>query len=468
MNKTNTVQDVLIVGGGPAGSTAASFLAMKGCQVTLLEKEKFPREHVGESLLPFCYWIFEELGVLDQLQKRFVRKPGVRFIDGEGRSSTTWCFNHVIDNPSHLSFQVDRSQFDQVLLENARRKGAVVQEETCVVSAELENADGIVNVQAVGPDGESQSYRSRFLLDASGRNAFLATRLGRRKTFEHLDRTAFWTHWKCSSLVGGLEEGLSLIVYLGEQKKGWIWIFPLAGDHLTVGVVVNNGYIHEMRNQLKEAGTKDWKDELYVRELKSSAFVNKVLAGARVVSPLKVEGNYSYYVDGEHKYGQRHALVGDASTFIDPIFSSGIFLSMNSSRLVSEAIYRRLHSGNGEGDAAFKAAYDKINGAYRLVYRLIQLFYSPDSISFAEAGAINQIEHSRHQDLMATGHFLLAGDFFDRHQEYLDFIDLLRDQGLFENFKHFVIDRKEFQALSCNATPEEVFPLKAASDQTAL
>jgi flavin-dependent dehydrogenase len=467
MKNENSIQDVLIVGGGPAGSTAASFLAMKGCRVTLLEKEKFPRDHVGESLLPFCYQLFDQLGVLDQLKATFVRKPGVRFIDGEGRSSTTWCFNHVIHNPSHLSFQVDRSKFDHVLLENARKKGANVHEETCVVSADLEDADGFVTVKAVGPDGAERTLRSRFLLDASGRDTFLATRLGQRKTFSHLDRTAFWTHWKCKSLMGGLEEGLSLIVYLGEKKKGWIWVFPLAEDHLTVGVVVNNSYIRDMRKKLQESGSESWKDDLYSQELKTSPFVCKILDGASVMGPLRVEGNYSYYVEPENKYGPRHALVGDAATFIDPIFSSGIFLSMNSSRLVSEAIHRRLHSANGDGDAAFKAAYEKINGAYRLVYRLIELFYNPEAISFAEAGAISQSEHSSHQHLMATGHFLLAGDFFDRHQEYLDFIDLLQSQGLFDNFRNFVLDRREFQALSCGAKTAEVFPPTASAVETS-
>src|SRR5271165_534400 len=121
--------DALVIGGGPAGSTAAALLARRGYSVRLLEKAKFPREHVGESLLPFCYWLFEDLGVVDDLKRRFVRKPGVRFVDGLGNVSTTWCFNHVIDNPSYLSFQVARGEFDHVLLKNATRLGAEVCEE---------------------------------------------------------------------------------------------------------------------------------------------------------------------------------------------------------------------------------------------------------------------------------------------------------------------------------------------------
>jgi flavin-dependent dehydrogenase len=134
---SNGLQDVIIIGGGPAGSTAASFLAMKGRRVTLLEKEKFPREHVGESLLPFCYKTFEALGVLDEMKRLFVRKPTVRFTTIDGTRSTNWCFNHVIKDESFLSFQVDRKIFDMVLLDNSRRLGAAVREQTRVNEVSL-------------------------------------------------------------------------------------------------------------------------------------------------------------------------------------------------------------------------------------------------------------------------------------------------------------------------------------------
>jgi flavin-dependent dehydrogenase len=459
------VDDVLIIGGGPAGSTAATFLSMKGHRVTLFEKEKFPREHVGESLLPFCYGIFEQLGVLEQMKSCFVRKPGVRFVDIEGKRSTSWCFNHVIHDPSFLSFQVTRSTFDQLLLDNSRKNGAIVHEETRVQDFDFDTPDGLVRLAAVGPDGAKQEYQGRFLIDASGRNGVVATRKGWRQKFEDLDRTAFWTHYRGANFLGGLEEGLSMIVYLGGEKKGWIWIFPLDTDRLTVGVVVNNEYIRQQKALFQQNGTTDWAMALFEHEMALSPFVTKILDGAQIVEPLRVEGDYSYFIDQEKKHGRNYALIGDASTFIDPIFSSGIFLSMNGSRLVSEAIHQKLTAGEERGREAFAAAYGKINGAYGLVHRLIRLFYNPHAVSFAEAGLLGHSEHVKHENAMAAGHFLLAGDFFDRHEQYHEFMDLLEQPSLFNNFKHNVISREQFQASSCGVSPEDVFPSLASKVQ---
>ena len=162
------MQDVIVIGGGPAGSTAASFLAKHGRSVTVLEKEQFPREHVGESLLPFCYRTFQELGVLDAMKALFVRKPTVRFVTPDGTRSTNWCFNHVIKDESFLSFQVDRKVFDVVLLDNSRRLGAEVREQTRVNEVAFDTARDAVVVTATGPDGETQTHQGRFLNDASG------------------------------------------------------------------------------------------------------------------------------------------------------------------------------------------------------------------------------------------------------------------------------------------------------------
>jgi flavin-dependent dehydrogenase len=455
-NNLDNLQDVIVIGGGPAGSTAATCLAMQGHSVTLLEKEKFPREHVGESLLPFCYDLFQELGVLDQLRARFVRKPGVRFINSDGSCYTSWCFNHVIKDESYLSFQVIRSEFDNLLLDNSRKHGVVVKEQTRVQSVDLERPDGCVEVRAIGPDGQESAYHSKFLVDASGRASFIATKKGWRKPHKGLERTALWTHWGgVKQMIGGLEEGLSIIIYLGGEKKGWMWVFPLDVDRVTIGVVVDTASLHQEKRRQEESGSEDWRLGLYKQEVMRSEFVRRLLDGAHITMPLMIEGDYSYY--SEQKYGANFVMVGDASRFIDPIFSSGIYLSMKSSFLLSKVIHQKLTSPHLDKTDSLYAAYKQINGAYDFVYRLIRLYYNPHAINFAEAGIALQ-EHKSHESAMAAGHFMLAGDFFERHEEYSKFIDLLEDPSLFKGYRNYVVDRRNFQTSSCGMAPVQVFP----------
>jgi hypothetical protein len=448
------IQDVVIIGGGPAGATTATFLSMFGHRVTLFEKERFPRDHVGESLLPWCYNIFREIGTLDQMKATFVRKPGVRFIDSSGTQSTTWCFSKVIPNEGFLSFQVNRSEFDTLQLENSRRHGVTVFEETQVDSVDLDAPDGTVTVRASGPSGELHELKSRFLVDCSGRSTFLASRKGLRKKFPDLDRTALWTHYGGAPLAGGLEEGLSLIVYLGGEKKGWLWVFPLKPDRLTVGVVLNNSYLRAEKAKFVEQGIKDWQMALYEQELSYSPFVKNLLASAHVLQPLVIEGDYSYF--SESKYGPNFALVGDAAAFIDPIFSSGIFLAMNGSRLVAGAIHKVL-TGEEAWEPALKYAYTKIEGAYKMVGKLINFFYTVDTINFAQMETASDLIHKQHENAMATGHFLLAGDFFDRYEEYGRIIDMLNTPKLFRAYQKLVIERPDRQETSCNMSLADAF-----------
>ena len=463
------MKDVIVIGGGPAGTTTASFLAQRGRSVTLFEREKFPREHVGESLLPFCYEVFRELGVLDAMKGLFVRKPTVRFVTIDGERWTNWCFNHVIKDESFLSFQVDRKLFDVVLLENSRRLGVDVHEEHRVTDITFdEQADKVV-VTASGPNNEPQTHEARFLVDASGRGAFMAVRNGWRVPNAGFERTALWTHWGgLPSMKSGLEEGSSLIVYLGGEKRGWIWIFPLERNRLTVGVVLDTAYMREQKRELTAKGSKDWQHDLYLQELAESPFVQNILEGGKELMPLMIEGDYSY--NSTTKHGPRYALVGDSSRFIDPIFSSGIFLSMKSGSLVANALDKMLASGNLDGNAPLLGAYEYINGAYDFVYRLISLFYNPHSISFADARPFF-LEHREHEDAMAAGHYILSGDFFENHKKYHQFLDLLADPHYFDMYRHHVIERPAFNQKSCDLTREEqasVFPARSWRDADEL
>ncbi|MEM7112073.1 MAG: NAD(P)/FAD-dependent oxidoreductase [Chloroflexota bacterium] len=453
MNNPN-ISDVVVIGGGPAGSTVATLLAKQGHQVTVLEKEKFPREHVGESLLPFCYEIFEELGVLDELATRFARKPGVRFIDVNGAHHTTWCFAHVIKDDSYLSFHVRRAEFDKLLLDNARKHGATVHEETRVKKADLDTEDGLVTITAEGPNGKQQ-HRARFLIDASGRDTFLANRMRSKRPNKDLNRAALSTHWLGAKYVEGIEEGLLQIVYLGGEKKGWIWIIPLDAERISIGVVLNHEYIRSQKKKFDEEGIEDWQRALYLQELESSDFAHEVIADAHIAEPLMFNGNYSYYVD--QKYGDNFALIGDAGTFIDPILASGVYLSINSARLVANALHESFTQGNGDRSSYLEAAYDQINGAYLLVNKAINFFYDPRAINFAQAGSASELIHQEHENAMALGHYILAGDFFKNHKKYSEFFDVLQNPKTFHSYKNLVMKRPEFQSNSCAVSRTHAF-----------
>lgn len=450
--------DVVIVGGGPAGSTVATLLARKGHKVTLLERAVFPREHVGESLLPFCYRILEELGVLDEMKQRYVRKPGVRFLDTDGVTQTTWCFGSKIHDETHLSFHVIRSEFDEMLLENAAASGATIHQGTKVEAIDFDTAPGEVVVQAVGPDGAGQTHRARFVVDASGRETFLANRMKTKTAHKELERTALHSHWTDVEYSGGLEEGLIQIVYTGGKKQGWLWVIPVSANRLSVGVVMNTSYFREQHRIQADRGVDDWRLALYEQEIFESPYIRQVLEGGTRMFSVAYNGDYSYSVGS--KWGDSYALVGDASAFIDPIFSSGVYLAMNSARLLAGALDTRLRKGKEDGDLAMKGVYEQITGAYALVDKLIRLFYTPEIINFAQAGqaesAFDDTEH--YVNAMSLQHFLLAGDFFEQSNRYSEFVDTMRDPKLFRRYKKLVIDRPVFQEKHCTSGGQGIFP----------
>jgi flavin-dependent dehydrogenase len=447
--------DIAIIGGGPAGSTAASLLSEKGFKVVLLEKQKFPREHIGESLIPASYEILKKLDVLEELKTISPRKPGVHFISNNDMNQTLWCFKNAVKDESYLSFHVKRSLFDEMLLNNSRKKGATVLEEHQVKQVNLDREDNIVEISAQDNTGNPKTFEAKFLIDASGQNTFLGTKLGVKKPVQDLDRVAIWSHWKGAHFDKPLKQGVIKIVYLGgTEKKGWIWVIPLSKDCLSIGVVVNNSFIKNEKQKLQLSGSEDWKHDLYINEINESAAVSKLLGSAEMNHKVQLNGDYSYFC--EKKYGNNFAMIGDAGAFLDPIFSSGIFVGMQTAELMAEALDQKF---NFDNDHAIPDAYIKINGALRLIEKFIKLFYSREIIDFSMMGDTSeQLKNESIESTYAIFHYLLAGNFFKHYEKYSDFIDTLKDQKMLEKFQHLISHTRSYgDDATCNEEFEEMY-----------
>ena len=412
--------DILIIGGGPAGSTAATALARKGFQVQVIEKAKFPRPHVGESLIPFCYGLLEDLGGLEEVKAMAFPKPGVRFTDEEGARYSTYCFANVIEGPEKISFHVDRAKFDKILLDNARCKGAKVLEEAMAKSVEF--LDDKVRLVVEKADGQLQEFEAKFLMDASGQNSFLAKKLRTRKKYEDMDRTAFYGHWSIDNPMEELKEGIQQLVSFEDKKKGWVWIIPVEKNRLSVGIVLNNATIKAWKqNNSKE----DWMRNMYLDTLRNSRQCMDILEQAMSPKMVNTTGNYSYY--SEVKYGERFCMVGDAGTFIDPIFSTGVFLGMKGALIVVDALEKQL---NGEEMNALETVYKDINGAYVLIKKLIDNFYSK-AFNFYDSDG----QFQNNDSAIRLLHFMLSGDFFEKQATYNEFFDKLSNPVFFKRYQ---------------------------------
>lgn len=332
MTQSNS-PEVLVVGGGPAGSTAAATLAMNGRRVVLLEKEKFPRYHVGESLMPFCYFTLERIGVLDKIKSAgFPKKYSVQFVRETGAVSQPFYFFQHYDHPSAQTWQVWRSEFDQILLDNARAKGVEVIEE--ITAREWVMAEGaVVGLRAIDKQGESREFRAPMTIDATGRDGLTQVRHGWRQRDPALNKIAIWTYYQGAQRDPGLDEGATTVAYLPE--KGWFWYIPLTNDVVSVGIVAESQYLYR--------ATRD-PAEIFEREIENNRWIKEHLAPGKRRDEFRVTGEFSYRA--RHCARDGLVLAGDAFAFLDPVFSSGVFLALRSGELAGEAVDRALSTGD--------------------------------------------------------------------------------------------------------------------------
>lgn len=433
METMEKIYDVIIIGGGPSGSTLAHFLVQDGLDVLILEKEKFPREHVGESLLPFSYHLFEEMGLLDYMKANYTRKPGVTFSNADGTKASHWCFDKVLEGPSSLSFHVRRAYFDDLLLNNARKHGATALEEVQVTDVQYNPAGLGVTVMASDKMKGDVVFKGKYLVDASGQDSFLAKKLKNQKPFERLNvRLAISSHWENINLTESLANGNITIIHFGGEKLGWIWMIPLAEGRLSIGLAINMSYANSRRKELiAEHGPRKWYEALYKQELSESPLVMSVIENANMCWEVVTNGDFSYYA--EEKHGPSYAMIGDAGAFLDPIFSSGIYLGMTAAKLVAPGISAYIKTGDYSG---IQSAYQTIEDGYKVVEDLILAFYEPTAIAFPELAGSAGVTHEQFESIYSVYHMLLAGDFFNQSERYRNAIAALRNPEMIEKYRN--------------------------------
>ncbi len=356
--------DAVVIGGGPAGSTVATVLARAGRSVAVFEKERFPRFHVGESLLPFSLPIFERLGVAEKIRAAgFQEKYGAFFWNEMTGGTRPVAFEEAWDDKHPMAYQVKRADFDQLLLRHSEESGACVREETSVREVLFEGGRA-AGVLARGRDGAEEEVRARVVVDASGQTALLSGKLGTRRFDRKLKRAAVFAHYEGVPRPAGKQAG---DILLPIDDGVWYWIIPFSDGTASVGAVFDPAVTRGPEGESLEAR--------FERLIARSARMPALLSGGRRTS--KVYGISDYSAASARIAGDGYVLVGDAATFLDPVFSTGVFLAMATGVRAAEAIDRAL-ARHGRVDARDLKAYER--EASRLVARFrrfVYAFYDP-------------------------------------------------------------------------------------------
>ncbi|HVL66512.1 MAG TPA: NAD(P)/FAD-dependent oxidoreductase [Vicinamibacterales bacterium] len=356
--------DVIVVGGGPAGSTASTLVAQRGFRVALFERERFPRFHIGESLIPETYWVLERLGMLPKMQQsRFVKKYSVQFVNANGRLSAPFYF---WDNKPHecsQTWQVVRSEFDAMMLDNAREHGVDAHEGVHVLDVLFEG-DRACGARIREADGTRRDVRARVVIDASGQAALLQNRFKLRLWDPVLNKGAIWTYWEGAYRDTGRDEGATMVLQTAD-RQGWFWYIPLHDNIVSVGVVAPFDYLFKQRRGSHE--------RTYQEEVEACPAVRQRVAGARRVTGHFVTRDYSYR--SRQVAGDGWVLVGDAFGFLDPLYSSGVLLALKSGELAADAICAGLEAGDVSA-ARLGAWGDDFNRGVDRMRRLVCEYYN--------------------------------------------------------------------------------------------
>lgn len=400
--------DVVVVGGGPSGSATATLVAQKGYRVHLFERDHFPRFHIGESLIPHTYHILKRLNMLDEMRKScFVKKHSVQFVSQHGKLSEPFYFAEHEQHECSQTWQVRRSEFDHMLINNARKHGVQVHEGTRVLEVIFEGKRA-VGVMVKGEDGVTREVRAKVVVDAGGQASVLLDRLGLREWDPVLKKAAVWTYWKGAYRDQGRDEGATIVLQT-KDKKGWFWYIPLHDDIISVGVVAAYDYLFVDRD------TKDL-EQIYFEEVNRCPGLQPRLEKAERCDIFRAQKEYSYRT--KQAAGDGWVLVGDAFGFLDPLYSSGVLLALASAGFASDSITDALAANDPSEERLRRWEANYIAGMDRM-RRLVCEFY--DGLNFGKLVRRNPDKKGLITDV------LIGNIFKEEVDELWPLIDAMRE-----------------------------------------
>jgi len=361
----NRSYDCVVIGSGPAGATAASIVAEQGYSTLMIERDTFPREHVGESLMPEAYWIFERLGIVHELEKiGFTRKNGVQFVSASDKETKPFIFAEHDESDANISWHVKRAEFDKLLYDTAFNRGATCIDNTRVLDVEIKKKSPH-KITILSSEGKEQELMARVVVDASGQSAMIANRNDLKEVYPDLKKAGIWGYFNGAVRAGGNNPEVTCILNT-ESKDAWFWYIPLADGTVSVGLVGDNDFL--LKRGCKPQDTFD-------AEIKNCPGIKRRLLDATQVGRLQVAKEFSYRT--KKQAGDGWVLVGDAGGFIDPIYSSGVYLALKSGLWAGEAIAE----GLGRGDVSAKQL-GKWTKSYEegveLIRKMVRAFYTKE------------------------------------------------------------------------------------------
>ena len=360
----NDLYDVAIIGGGPAGSTAATLLARAGRRVILFEREKLPRFKIGESLLPFSMKAFTRLGLQEKFERAgFMKKYGGEMCGACSEEGVKFYFKDGYGSQTDHAWQVTRAEFDKVLLENARESGVEVREETAVEAVEFSEQQ--VQLRAKPKGGSSTELRARYLIDASGRHSLVGSKFSLKKNYEHLKKVSIFAHYDGVTRDPGIDGTLTRLIRAHDR---WFWMIPLTEERISIGVILDAAIYKE---------AKQSPEDFLEQSLAQQPVIARRMTVATRATPVSVAADFSYR--NARLAGDRWLLAGDAAGFIDPVFSSGVFLAVMAGEKAADALQVVLDHP-GKRRRLFRRYEKAVHRAMDVYLKFVNAWYSKEFI----------------------------------------------------------------------------------------